>query len=89
MKRGPPQGQRWRRLVAPCAGAGIETLVFICYLVPPLSPPARGRGLKHFVDGLCQAVGVVAPCAGAGIEMQKNCNSKIIPPRRPLRGGGD
>ena len=54
-------------LVAPRAGAWIETLD--CWLItkPPKSHPVRVRGLKHYVPIWKQVLGV-APRAGAWIE---------------------
>ena len=56
-------------VVAPCAGAWIETQLFQenrgRYRS---SPPARGRGLKLALERLAGLSKFVAPCAGAWIE---------------------
>ncbi len=59
--------------VAPRAGAWIETQISTGGLsLRPLSPPARGRGLKHcFLDPLPRYMSV-APRAGAWIETGYN-----------------
>jgi len=55
--------------VAPCAGAWIETEYYEEYIIgTEASPPARGRGLKHYATSLNNIFPLVAPCAGAWIE---------------------
>ena len=79
MNRSPPARGRglkpvssrlhfWSYIVAPRAGAWIETT-----LSDPdggflVSPPARGRGLKHFDRDAVSGQQPVAPRAGAWIE---------------------
>ena len=76
-------------VVAPCAGAWIETTC--CTLLAAHaqgSPPARGRGLKPCTSTLWVAASKVAPCAGAWIETPP---SPWPPERRsspPARGRG-
>ena len=55
------------RIVAPFAGAWIETVADLTPVIPIRSPPSRGRGLKPKV-GSTGTSEEVAPFAGAWIE---------------------
>ncbi len=57
-----------KSIVAPRAGAWIETLTMPLRNKTGLSHPVRVRGLKHFLFGFQAAVISVAPRAGAWIE---------------------
>jgi len=59
--------------VAPRAGAWIETGVHPVPKASWMSPPARGRGLKHVDTVAANVVGNVAPRAGAWIETTTTC----------------
>ena len=76
-------------LVAPCAGAWIETIAGSYVYRPATSPPARGRGLKHDLPTKRIARSIVAPCAGAWIETCGGYGIGRLRKGRPLRGGVD
>jgi len=61
-------GNDGRSGVAPCAGAWIETRGIRRWRSNRMSPPARGRGLKHKDRQGHDKKHAVAPCAGAWIE---------------------
>ncbi len=70
--------------VAPRAGAWIETLMLLTLEVDTVSPPARGRGLKHPFPTLPHRLPPVAPRAGAWIETYSNFSTfgnHIVAPR--------
>ncbi len=58
----------WTTPVAPHAGAWIETVYLKVSRVLIMSPPTRGRGLKHAFDDDSVSSYLVAPHAGAWIE---------------------
>ena len=69
MKLGEQPGVERVDAVAPRAGAWIETAVKVDRtLASTVSPPARGRGLKHVAQRRHPGGGRVAPRAGAWIE---------------------
>ena len=50
--------------VAPHAGAWIETLSLIGKALPSMSPPMRGRGLKHSLEKRLADIFCRPPCGG-------------------------
>ena len=63
-----PAGKRPIIFVAPHAGAWIETILTDVFLQGGMSPPMRGRGLKHIPYSQLVFRSFVAPHAGAWIE---------------------
>ena len=84
--------RRWRDgmpgLVAPHAGAWIETFPKALYLNNPPSPPMRGRGLKLSVNMDLYNRPFVAPHAGAWIETQYDMTFGHEVASPPMRGRG-
>ena len=62
------QAQDGTGVVAPFAGAWIETLPTVTSPARNESPPSRGRGSKHYGYGTARLGLAVAPFAGAWIE---------------------
>ena len=65
LTEGPPHGPQ---LVAPRAGAWIETMISPPVATRWLSPPARGRGLKHDDEIGNKAMGKSPPARGRGLK---------------------
>ena len=75
-------------LVAPRAGAWIETQQNRYRLGSLTSPPARGRGLKPIGTALVKGTFNVAPRAGAWIETKVTLELKNFAVSPPARGRG-
>ena len=76
--------------VAPPAGAWIETVGgFARCSSSQVSPPPRGRGLKHRSKTPMTRNDRVAPPAGAWIETPVELQLWFEDTRRPPRGGVD
>ena len=76
------------RVVAPPAGAWIETFSDGRSYVKSPSPPLRGRGLKQDVTQSFLSAYLVAPPAGAWIETLKEEKHVYYNSSPPLRGRG-
>ena len=69
-------------MVAPRAGAWIETYYVDALHSKQRSRPARARGLKPCIIGNCSAL-FVAPRAGAWIETKAACSGPTRRSRAP------
>ena len=78
-------------LVAPRAGARIETVCPCAVASMRMSPPVRGRGLKHIPHPRVHSDPlIVAPRAGARIETLTRLQSRVsLDSGRPPCGGAD
>ena len=74
--------------VAPRAGAWIETLFRGILSGYGLSPPARGRGLKHHLDTAGIGNWESPPARGRGLKLLIYGISLDILPSPPARGRG-
>ena len=75
-------------MVAPHAGAWIETHYWYRGEDGPALPPTRGHGLKLRTSRVSRAPGPVAPHAGAWIETRVHCLYPGNAPLPPTRGHG-
>ncbi len=60
--------------VAPHAGAWVETSRYRASISSRVSPPTRGRGLKHLSRRLKNAVNESPPTRGRGLKRQGRCH---------------
>ena len=75
--------------VAPRAGAWIETVILVRRCAGVLSPPARGRGLKHPKYSLSALACQSPPARGRGLKLFWNIKKFLLKFGRPPRGGVD
>jgi len=84
-----PAPEERQRAVAPHAGAWIETTPLSNVPTRNVSPPMRGRGLKHNLMAAAYALVLVAPHAGAWIETTSLASCFVRKYCRPPCGGVD
>ncbi len=77
----------WRR-VAPRTGAWIETTPASHEARGLKSPPARGRGLKHYLFCAAAIEGKSPPARGRGLKHYLFCAAAIEGKSPPARGRG-
>ena len=74
--------------VAPHAGAWIETDLETVLVDYNMSPPTRGRGLKHQQEYAFWLFPPSPPTRGRGLKLAA-CTCSPLPMSRPPRGGVD
>ncbi len=88
MKQINQEIMRAMNVVAPHAGAWIETSLYLSLSCAAASPPTRGRGLKHLLSSYGLLACGSPPTRGRGLK--RVCIFTVFDnQRRPPRGGVD